>query len=214
MRLTLRTFMDFERFLSTLRSHTQLTEQEELKLCSLLSIKKLKRKEFLVRAGEDARHEYFVNRGCLRTYYLDKKGAEHNTYFAMEGYWVSDIYSRTFNTPTLCNIIALEDCELVHISNTSLESFLKEVPALERFFRISYQNALATIHLKQIQLLSLNGCERYNYFRQKYPEMDRRIPQKHIASYLGFTPEFFNTIRAKAIRSKTGAVVSGVFEMT
>jgi len=192
--------MDFTSFLSTIRRHARLTEQEEQKLCALLSIEKLKRRGFLVRAGEDARHEYFVNKGCLRTYYVDHKGVEHNIYFAIEGYWISDIYSRTFNMPALCNIVALEDCELVHISNRSLESFLHEVPALERFFRISYQNSLATVHLKQIQLLSMSGAERYNYFRKKYPDLDQRIPQKHIASYLGFTPEFFNTIRTKAIR--------------
>ncbi|PWV48778.1 Crp/Fnr family transcriptional regulator [Chitinophaga sp. S165] len=198
--------MDFERFLSTIRRHAQLSESEEMKLCSLLSIKTLKRKELLVRAGDDGRHEYFVNKGCLRTYYVDEKGVEHNTYFAIEGYWVSDIYSRTFNAPALCNIVALEDCELVHISNMALECFLKDVPGLERFFRISYQNSLATIHLKQIQLLSMSGCERYNYFRTKYPELDMRIPQKHIASYLGFTPEFFNTVRSKAIRANSGKV--------
>ncbi|SFM78749.1 cAMP-binding domain of CRP or a regulatory subunit of cAMP-dependent protein kinases [Chitinophaga sp. YR627] len=194
--------MDFERLLSTIRRHTQLTEQEEMKLCAILRIKKLKRKEFLVRVGDDARHEYFVNKGCLRTYYIDEKGTEHNTYFAIEGYWLSDIYSRTFNTPALCSIVALEDSELVHIPNIALEELLIDVPALERFFRISYQKSLATIHLKQIQLLSMNGCERYNYFREKYPEIDKRVPQKHIASYLGFTPEFFNTVRSKAIREK------------
>lgn len=195
--------MSFDRFLSTIRRHTQITEQEEVKLCSLLTIKNLKRKECLVRAGEDARHEYFVNEGCLRTYYLDQKGLEHNIYFAVEGYWVSDIYSRTYNAPALCNIVALEDCELVHISITALECFLKEVPALERFFRISYQNSLANLHLKQMQLLSMSGAERYTYFRTKYPELDRRIPQKHIASYLGFTPEFFNTVRTKVLRDKS-----------
>jgi CRP-like cAMP-binding protein len=195
-------FMHFENFFNTLRRHARLAEAEEQKLCGLLSIKTLKRKELLTRCGEEARYEYFVNKGCLRTYYLDHRGMEHNTYFATEGYWVSDIYSRTFNAPALCNIIALEDCELVRISNLALEDFLKEVPALERFFRISYQKSLANIHLRQIQLLSLSGCERYNYFRKKYPELDRRIPQKHIASYLGFTPEFFNTVRTKAIRSK------------
>lgn len=197
--------MDFENFLCTIRRHVKLSAQEENRLRSLLTIKKLKRKEFLVRSGEDARHEYFVNKGCLRTYYLDKKGTEYNTYFAVEGYWVSDIYSRTFHAPALCNIIALEDCELVHISNTALEGFLKEVPELERFFRISYQNALAMIHLKQIQLLSMSGVEKYHYFRTRFPELDMRVPQKHIASYLGFTPEFFNTIRAKTIRNKMDA---------
>ena len=203
--------MEFERILTNIRRHVTLTEEEEAQLLAIMSIKQLKRKEFLVRSGEDARHEYYVNKGCLRTYYIDHKGMEHNTYFAVEGYWVSDIYSRTFNAPALCSIIALEDCELVHIPNLALEDFLKKVPRLERFFRISYQNALAMHHLKTIQLLSMSGAERYNYFRTKYPELDKRVPQKHIASYLGFTPEFFNTIRSKAIRSSnTGAVVKSM----
>lgn len=195
--------MDFDYFLETIKKHVQLTEEQELKLCSLLSVKYLKRKEFLIQYGGDARHEYFVNKGCLRAYYLDGKGLEHNTYFAVEGYWVSDIYSRTFAVPAICNIVALEDCELIHISNTALESFLEEVPALERFFRISYQKSLANHHLKIIQLLTLNGFERYMYFRKNYPGLDQRVPQKHIASYLGFTPEYFNSVRAKVIRSNT-----------
>jgi len=192
--------MIFEYFLATIKKHTHLTEEQELKLCSLLSVKRLKRKEFLIQHGGDAKHEYFVNKGCLRTYYLDDKGLEHNTYFAIEGYWVSDIYSRTFEVPAICNIVALEDCELIHISNTALEEFLREVPVLERFFRISYQKSLANHHLKTIHLLTLNGCERYLYFSKSYPNLDRRVPQKHIASYLGFTPEYFNLVRAKAIR--------------
>jgi hypothetical protein len=48
----------------------------------------------------------------------------------------------------------------------------------------------------------MDNLERYKYFRAKYPELDMRIPQKHIASYLGFTPEFFNTVRAKALREE------------
>ncbi len=125
--------MSFDFILTSIRNYVQLTEHEEAVLCSLLTTKTLKRKAFLLRAGDDARHEFFVNKGCLRTYYLDMKGAEHNTYFSTEGWWVSDIYGRTNKTPATCNIVALEDCELVHISGAALEHALNEIPALERF---------------------------------------------------------------------------------
>lgn len=46
----------------------------------------------------------------------------------------------------------------------------------------------------------MSAEERYSNFRKKYPEFDQRIPQKHIASYLGLTSEFFNTIRSKVLK--------------
>lgn len=192
--------MNVDRFLANIRRHAQLTTEDEQAFCSLLSIKHLKRKEYLLREGEESRNEYYINKGCIRSYYLDKKGVEHNIYFAVEDWWVSDLYSKTLAVPAICSIVAVENTELVQISNTDLEAFLQEKPALERFFRVSYQNALASHHLKTLQMLSMTGEERYEYFRHKFPEFDKRIPQKHIATYLGFTPEFFNTIRSKVLR--------------
>lgn len=192
--------MMFDLLRSNIHRYVDLKSDDEDKFFSLFQTVHLRKKEFLVSAGGESRYEYFVNKGCLRTYYLDNKGIEHNIYFAVEAYWISDIYSRTFGLPSLCSIQALENCELLRIPNAALEAFLAEVPALEHFFRLSYQSALATLHLKTIQLLSLSGEERYIYFRNRYPEFDGRIAQKHIASYLGFTPEFFNVVRTRALR--------------
>jgi CRP-like cAMP-binding protein len=194
--------VSLQRFLANINRHTQLSPTEELALCSITTHKLLKKRELLLRNGEVCSHEYYVVKGCLRSYYTDDKGLEHNIYFAVEDWWISDLYSRTLSTPAFCNIIAVEDCELIQLTHAGLESFLSEHPSLERFFRLSYQHSLAQQHLKTMQLLTMTGEERYNYFREKYPEFDKRIPQKHIATYLGFTPEFFNTIRSKALRQK------------
>lgn len=190
----------FNQVLANINRHTTLTPAAMDKLRALFSIRQLRKKEFLLREGEICTHEYYVNSGCVRTYYKDAKEMEHNLYFAIEDWWVSDLYSRTCMAPSFCNIVALEPTELVQISHAALEDLLREEPLLERFFRVSYQQSLVSLHLKNLQLLYMSGEERYIHFRKTYPGLAERIPQKHIATFLGLTPEFFNTIHAKVLR--------------
>lgn len=194
--------MPFKHFLANIRRYTNLTPLEEDALTSLLSIKRLNKKEFLLRKGNICEHEYYVNTGCLRSYFTDEKGLEHNLYFAIEDWWVSDLYSRTRQQPTHCDIVALEDAELVQISHADLEAFIGKTPAMEKFFRISYQQSLVNQHLRNLQMLYMNGEERYIQFRKNYPQLAERIPQKHIATFLGLTPQFFNTIHVKVLREE------------
>ncbi len=194
--------MQYDMVLQNIRRYVLMTPQQEQAFCSLLTITKIKRKEFLLREGDVCTDEYFVNKGCLREYFVDKKGIEHNLYFAIEDWWISDLYSRTQMAPTYCNIVALEDSELVKINHQALEQFMEEVPALERFFRFSYQHSLVNQHLRNLQMLYMSAEERYINFREQFPKLADRIPQKHIATFLGLTPEFFNTVHAKVLRSK------------
>lgn len=104
--------------------------------------------------------------------------------------------------PGYCNIAALEDAELIRINHRSLEQFMEKVPALERFFRLSYEQSLVNQHLRSLQILSMTAEQRYINFLERYPKLANRIPQKHVATFLGLTPEFFNTIYRKVMRSK------------
>jgi CRP-like cAMP-binding protein len=193
--------MKFDLILHNINNKVRLSREEEDAFCSLLTIKRLKRKEYLLREGEVCLHENFVNKGCLRTFCLDKTGVETNFYFAIEDWWISDIHSRTYKAPSLSNIIAIEDAELVQISQTNLEQFLSEFPRLEHFFRLLYQHSIASHQFRLLQVLHLTAEQLYDNFRNKYPEFDKRIPQKQIASFLGLTPEFFSTVRTKVLRN-------------
>jgi len=190
----------FKNILKNVSRYTSLTPEEQEAFCALLTVRKVKRKQFLLQEGGICEYEYYVNSGCFRTYHLDPKGIEHNVYFAIEDWWTSDLYSRTTGEPTYCNIVAMEDSEVVQISQIDLEAFTLKVPAMERFFRISYQQSLINQHLRNLQMLYMNGQDRYIYFREKFPALANRIPQKHIATFLGLTPEFFNTVHARVLR--------------
>ncbi len=160
----------------------------------------LKKKAYLQHQGEVARFETFVTKGCLRTFYMDEKGQEHIAQFAVEGWWIGDLYSFLTQTPSRYSIEALENCELLQIDKNALEALYLKVPKMERFFRIIIQNAFIASQNRIISTMSKTADERYLEFISKYPNIEQRVPQYQVAAYLGVTAEFLSRIRKKFAR--------------
>ncbi|HVT85891.1 MAG TPA: Crp/Fnr family transcriptional regulator [Chitinophagaceae bacterium] len=192
----------YELILKNISRFIQLTEEEKKFFTSLLKIKKLRKKQFLLQEGEIGRYQYFINKGCLRTYTVDEKGQEHIIQFAIEDWWTGDMYSFLTQTPAKLNIEAIEDTELLCIDNPSLEILYQKVPKFERFFRLLLQNAFIANQSRIIESMSLTADERYCKFIERYPLMEPRLPLKHIASYLGITAESLSRIRSQYNKNK------------
>src|SRR3954471_15355766 len=109
---------------------------------ALFKPKKRRRKQFLLQEGDVCKYTAFVEKGMLRSFSVDDKGTEHILQFAQEGWWMADLYSFLTNEPSIFNIEALEDCELLLITQPSWDTLLQRIPALERYFRIIIQNNL------------------------------------------------------------------------
>jgi CRP-like cAMP-binding protein len=189
--------MDAELLLKNIGKHIQLDKAEVALFLSLLKVKKLKRKEFLLRQGDICRTENFIVKGCLRVYSIDDNGFEHILMFGIEDWWVSDLLSFLTDTESAYFIDALEETELLQISKKNIYKLYKEVPKFERFFRLILQNAYIAQQQRINQNLSLNAEQRYLNFVVKYPAFEQRIPQKQLAAYLGITPVFLSMLRKK-----------------
>lgn len=181
--------------LQNISKHIQLTEREADVFTSLLRHRQLRKREFILRSGEVARFETFVVKGLLRAYTIDKSGYEHVAMFAMDDWWVSDLYSFLTQTPGSQNIDALEETEVLQIEKTDLEKLYIEVPKFDRFFRILLQNAFVANQQRIIASISQTAEEQYLAFIKKYPSLEQRVPQHQVASYLGITPETISRIR-------------------
>lgn len=176
-------------------------EQHEIEtLISVLEARSFKRKDFVLRAGDPCRYETFVNKGCLKIFYTDPEGIEHNVKFAPENWWALDLESFAFQTPAFYSIQAVEDTECFQISKAHHDALYAKIPKLEKFARMRYQNAYILLQHRMTQSLFSTAETKYELFTNKYPGLELRIPQKDIASYLGITPEFLSMLRKK--RSK------------
>jgi CRP-like cAMP-binding protein len=186
--------------LDNLSKHISLTPQEQELFLSKTEIRQYKAKTILLNAGEVCKTSYFVNSGVLRSFNINDNIVEHVLSFACSGWWISDMYSLLSQKPGNLFIQVLEDAEIVLLSKENQEILYQEIPKLERFFRILTENSLMAYQERLMDNLSLSAEERFEKFCSKYPTLIQKVPQKHIASYLGVTPEFFSKMKSKMLR--------------
>ena len=192
--------MSEELILKNINRHIRLDREETDYFLSLLQTRVIRRKEFLLRANEVCKNESFITKGCLRTYTIDDAGLEHTLMFATEDWWTGDLYSFLTQQPSGLMIDATEDTTILQISRANLEQLYQKVPKFERFFRIMFQNAFIAQQERIKQNLSFTAEQRYCQFLDKWPDLEQRLSQKQVASYLGITPEFLSMIRRKQAR--------------
>ncbi|PWT73446.1 MAG: hypothetical protein C5B59_13385 [Bacteroidetes bacterium] len=194
--------MEYQLILQNVSKHISLQENERNYFFSILELKEVKRKDLLLREQQICRYIYFVNRGALRAYYVDKSGRESTIMFGLADWWITDMHCFINELPATLYVEALEDSEIVQLNKENFQKLLVDLPVFERFFRIIFQNAYIREQLRMIENLSLTAEERYVNFLKKYPQVQLHVTQKQIASYLGISPEFLSTIRNNLAKTK------------
>ncbi len=170
--------------------------------CNLFCLKTLKKKEFFLREGDISRYEAFVKKGLFKVYHLDEKGTEHILYFAPENWWLVDIDSFHNNVPSMLYIEAIEDCEILVISQSDKEFANQTLPSIEKLFRIMTQKAYVNLQRRMIRNLSKTADHRYQDFIKRYPDLAVRLNNLQISAYLGISHEFLSKIRKKMVSKK------------
>jgi CRP-like cAMP-binding protein len=175
-------------------------DEDELNYCKTLFVpKKLRKRQYLLQEGDVCKYQAFVEKGMLRSYHIDEKGTEHILQFASEGWWVADLSSYITGEPSLFNIEALEDSQLLLLSKISWDQLMQSIPKFEHYFRIIIQNHLIATQKRVMQSHTETSEEMYLKFVQTYPECIQRIPQHMIASYLGISRETLSRLRKHLI---------------
>lgn len=186
---------------SNFNKHAPITEEQFKVIEKVMDKKLVKKKKDLLSAGDVSRYIYFVEKGCLRSYIVDKDGIEHVMQLVTEEHWIGDLYSFVTQLHGTITIEAIEDTEVLMLSYTDLEILYEEIPALERFFRKLIQRAYVAVQQRLNAAYSASAEERYRELIRLRPEIAKRVPLIYIASYLGITPESLSRIR-KSMFSK------------
>lgn len=185
----------FELLYQKINTIIPITE-EEFSYCKALFVsKKLRKRQYLLQEGDVCRYQAFVAKGMLRSYTTDEKEAEHILQFASEGWWIADLSSYLTDEPSVFNIEALEEAEVLLLSKPHWEQLMQAVPRFEHYFRILVQNHLIATQKRLMQSLTETAEQKYLRFTQTYPECVQRVSQQMIASYLGVSRETLSRLR-------------------
>jgi CRP-like cAMP-binding protein len=185
----------FDLILKNISRHVSLSVEEQKIFTSKLKLRKFRKKQYVLQAGDVCRFENFVTKGLLRAYSVDESGGEHIVMFGMEEWWISDLYSFLTELPSTLHIDALEDSEILSIEKPDLNNLYEELPKFERVMRILFQNAFVAQQRRILSSLHETAETRYVDFVKGYPALEQRIPQTQIASFLGMTPETLSRVR-------------------
>ncbi len=178
-----------------LETKISITDREMELIASHVTPRFIKKRKDLLVSGAICKDFAFVVKGCLRSYTIDEKGTEHVVQIAMENYWIADLHSYFTQQPSQTNIEAIEDSHLLLLSASSLEELYDQIPSLDRFFRKLFANALVISLERMNQSNSETAEKRYTKLLKEHPDIIRRVPLLHIASFLGITPESLSRIR-------------------
>jgi CRP-like cAMP-binding protein len=162
-------------------------------LASFLFSKKIKKKEFLLKAGEVNDTIFYVKKGLLRVYF-EYEGKEINTWFVKEDEFISSVNSYYYCIPSKEFIQTLEDCEIITVKKSTYDMVLKHNHKLALF-------AINELYIKlceysdQCQSLRILSAEKkYEFLKTNKPEILERLSQKHIASFLGIETTYLSKI--------------------
>jgi CRP-like cAMP-binding protein len=189
----------YPEILAHLKRYVVLSTEEEQLLCEKLEVKTLKRKEFLLEPVKICPGNYFVVKGCLRQFFVNRKLNEQIINFGIENWWIADQDSLLYRQPATCYIQAIEKSELLFLNEKNRILLFQKIPALECYFRIMMQKAFVGSQRRVSFIFNLTDEERYRNFSKLYPSFVQRVPQYMLASYLGFTPQFLSRLRAKKV---------------
>ncbi len=180
-----------------LKRFIAVSEEDLNRFCELYQPMEVKKKSFLLRAGEVCRFEAFIIKGLVKVYHLDSKGDEQVLFFAAEDWWVTDFDGFENGTPSQLYIQALEDSQILQISKEDKEKAFKEFPFLHELFHKMTKKTHIALQRRMIENLSKTAYERYWDYLEKYPPIAKRLSNVQMAGYLGVSHEFVSKIRRK-----------------
>lgn len=174
----------------------EITDDEWQAYQDCLTVRYLKKGDFLLKVDAVCNYVSFINKGMVRFYML-VEDKEICTGFYIENQYVASYESFLTRKPTTFNIEAIEDTELLDLSYDQLQKLYKTHPIFQIFGRLIAEYLFIFISQRTTSLLLLTPEQRYQKLIYNNSALLQRVPQYMLASYIGVTPEHLSRIRRK-----------------
>lgn len=183
--------MDFEKLTSLVKSRVNLPSLEEELICRYFEIKEIHKHEILVNTGDICNYLYFVEKGLLRTFHINSNGSEFTRLIVPENKFCTILVSFRDRIASPATIQALENSKLLMISKNNFEKIISASQNAKSYY-LEILEEFQNFQIKRIEFLtSFSPQEKTKIFLEEYQNLEPRLTDKVIASYLQITPETY-----------------------
>ena len=173
------------------KKHIEISTEDEEKIKKYFKVRNVEKNEILLNAGEVCNHLYFVVQGILRTFHLNANGTEFTRLIRKENQFCTVLLSFLEKKSSIATIQALEKGVLLAISSEDFRTLTKESEIAQKMYTKTLED-FENFHLKRLEFLtSYSPKEKTEIFLKEYHELEPRLTDKVIASYLQITPETY-----------------------
>ncbi len=194
----------YSKYQNFISKHIAINQKEWEFFESKLTIKHFKKGQIIYNIGDICTELYFMESGLARAYIIDESGKDYtwSIFFNdknshMTNLFVIDYDSFLHQEPSNLEIEALEDSILIAISYDDLQIVYNNLKSGERFGRLMAQEAYSYLHKNIINKQIKSAKERFIEFMQTTPHLLEKVPQYHIATFLGITPQHLSRLKAQ-----------------
>lgn len=182
-------------------SQARIDRAEAIEFAALFRLRRLAEKEHLLVGGEIARLAAFIASGAVREYFMAPDGTEFNKSFAFAGEFTGSYFDLLSQKPSLASIQAMTVTELLVAPFTKIQAFYERSLEWQRIARNTAESLFMKKAKREYEFVSLTAEERYRKFVAEHAAMLDKIPQYHLASFLGITPVALSRIRKRVGKS-------------
>ena len=187
---------DLKKFIT---KYVTLSDGELEYITNKFKSKVVKKNNFLLRQGDTCKDLVFVQKGCLRLYYL-KEDIEVSVWFAFEQSSAIEIYSFISERPSNYFLQAIENSEVLCLSKTELNKLYRHQPKMQEMMRNFWEDVILNL-IDRFTALQTDSAEKRYLDLLKKPDHLEKIPQKYLASFIGVTPTSLSRIRRQIIKN-------------
>jgi CRP-like cAMP-binding protein len=193
----------FSKFKCAIEKDISLSPELWIQLQKFAKIRYLKKNEYLLKVSQVCQHGYFLNSGSLIKTFLNQNGKEvvHGFYIDKDYTFLSEVTSYFSRKPSNFQIKAIENCELIELSESQLYYLANNFQEFAVFFNKitawSYQN----LYMFSAMRLSLNAEEFLLFLYDQHPIYMQRIPDKYIAQFMGVSKEWLSKLKKKVLKT-------------
>jgi CRP-like cAMP-binding protein len=189
-----------DNLIEAIKQYVPLNNDDIELINKLFVIKALRKDDSFLKPGEICDSFAFINEGLFKHSIFDSKGEEKVIYFSSDNDFICDYESFISRLASNKSITALEDTTITYITYSNMQVFYRNVSSGERFGRLYLEkiynkiiNHIISIHTDSAEQLYLN-------FLSMYKNIQGRIPQYYIASFVGVTPQSLSRIRRNLVK--------------
>lgn len=150
----------------------------------------------ILNKGEVDNYLSFVESGAARLFFM-KENKELTIRFVFQNQFLTAYDSFTQRTPSRCDIEALTDMVVWQSHYDDLQMLYKTHSVGNLIGRLTVEKLYVEKLNREFSFLSETAEERYLKIMKEQPDLFQRLPLKHIASYMGITPQALSRIRKR-----------------